>query len=263
MCEFPTRGTTSNNWSGTASAPGDFDLENLDNDIPESVYRTDGQVTGVVITTDCGAGQSVVTDTIAILNHNMTRDAFVRVLGSNDPSFATPNFDETLDVTTQNMYWIAEDLPQNGSRYFRYQFDDPGNPDGYLQMGIILQGPTEIFQNECTVETIPFTLTDFADAVQTEGFSNVENSRALKRQVTLDFRLLDGEGRGFGILRNIFEQYRTTHKCLWIPTPDIDDQTITGRFAVFGKITALPTEQHNWRDTREFVDVSITIDEAK
>ena len=44
---------------------------------------------------------------------------------------------------------------------------------------------------------------------------------------------------------------------------DATDQTITGRFAVFGKLSILPAELHNSKGPlNDFVDLTIDVDES-
>jgi hypothetical protein len=132
-----------------------------------------------------------------------------------------------------------------------------------LQIGTIVYGTSQIFQGECFVDELEFTLKDFADTVATEGFTNVANSRAIKRSVRLDFRSLEANERNFKILRDIFENIRTTLKCLWIPTPDVNDQEITAKFAAFGKLPSLPSERHNSKgNNNDYVSMTLEVDES-
>lgn len=264
LCEFPSRGLNNSNWTATSTATGDFSVQNLDTDIVEQVWRSaPGDVTGVRLVTDTGLPQGVFLDTLAILNHNMTRSANVTLLGSNDPTFTLIGVSIPLQARANNMFYIAPALPQAGYRYWRIDIDDVTNAAGYIEVGTIVFGASKIFQGECFVDEVDFQLTDFADTVRTEGFTNVSNSRSLKRKVRLEFRFLNFQRNNFRILRNMFENERTTHKCLWIPTPDPDDQEVTARFAAYAKLTTIPSERHRYHGgDKDYVSFTIEVDES-
>ena len=264
LCSFPSRGLTASNWSTNSVNPAaDFTVQNLDTDIVEQVYRTNGDVVGVRIVTDTGLPQGVFLDTMAILNHNFTKSANVVLLGSNDPTFATIGVTITLQSRLGNMYYIAPTLPTAGYRYWRFDLDDATNSAGYLEIGTIIFGASEIFQGEDIVDEIEFELKDFSDTVRTEGFTNVANSRTQKRRVRLDFRSLRFQLRNFKIMRDMFERERTVTKCLWIPTPSDTNQEVTARFAAFAKMTAVPSEKHNNKGAdHDYVTFTIEVDES-
>jgi hypothetical protein len=264
LCEFPSRGLNDTNWTANTTATGDFSVQNLDTDIVEQKYRSaTGNITGVRVQSDTGLPQGVFLDTFALLNHNMTRSASVTLIGSNDPTFAVIGISTVLEPREDNIYYIAPTLPLEGFRYWRVDIDDATNTDGYIEIGTILFGASNIFQGECFVDELDFQLQDFADTVRTEGFTNVSNSRALKRKVRLEFRFLNFQKSNFKILRNLFETYRTTQKCLWIPTPSPTDSDLTGRFASFAKLSDIPSERHRYLGgDADYVSFTIEVDES-
>lgn len=266
LCNFPSRGTLPSNWTASSTATGDFDIENVDTDITEQIWRSvSSVVTGITLIDDVGVGQQVFLDTFAMLNHNLTTSAVVRLDGSNNAGFVPVGFSEVLQVTEDNLYYIAPTLPTAGFRYWKVTIDDPTNPDLFISVGAILFGASDIFPLTCGMtDQIRFERRDFADVIATEGFTNVSNSRALKKVLGLEFRSQESKSFGFKILKNLFETFRTTHKCLWIPTPSATDQEITGKFAVFGKLTRLPSELHNNKGEpdNDFVDLSVEVDES-
>ena len=264
LSEFPSRGTSTTNWTSNSTASGDFSPENLDTDVVEQIWRSaSGVTTGINLSTDTAIPQGVLIDTMAILNHNMTRSAVINLIGSNDPTFSTIGIAIPIKSREENIYYIAEELPAQAFRYWRISIDDVSNPNGFVSIGTIIFGSSRIFQGECFVDEIEFELKDYADTVRTEGFTNVSNSRALKRKVRLEFRSLDSNLNNFKTMRSIFQTYRTTHKCLWIPTPDPIDQEVTARFAVYGKLSMIPSERHNSKGPKNnYVTFSVEIDES-
>lgn len=263
LCNFTSRGTSTTNWTATSTEPGDFDVNNLDTDIVEQYYRSATGVLSVNLTTDTGIPQGVFVDTVAVLGHNLTSSATVSLLGSNDPTFASVNTTIAMQWTDENMYWLAPTFPNTSSRYWRFVVSDINNPDNFLKIGTIIFGEADIFSEECITDQIRFQIQDFADKIPTEGFTNVSNSRTIKKQLGIEFRSIQSRNRNFKILRSLFTTYRTTHKCLWIPTPSATDMEVTGRFAVFGKLPEIPVEAHNSKGPAEdYVDLNIDVDES-
>lgn len=283
LCDFASRGSDitggtnawgnpigeGENWMANTTEPGDFSVYNLNTDIVEQYWRSaDTVVTGIQLDCDTEINQGVFLDTFAMLGHNLTKSATINLLGSNVSNFASVGISITIPQALENTYWLSPELPIAGYRYWRLQIDDPTNPDGYIKIGTLLFGAAKIFQGECFVDELEFTLKDFADSVKTEGFTNVANSRAQKRVLRLDFRFLDILKDNYGILREVFTNDRTVLKCLYIPTPDGDnDQDIIGRYSLFGKLTSVPTERHSNRGSikendANYASFTIEVDES-
>jgi len=178
--------------------------------------------------------------------------------GSNDSTFASVGLTIPIYPDAINAYYIAPTLPTNQYRYWRLNISDPTNSYGYLQVGTIIFGSAIIFQGEDIVDSIRRRSRHFSDKVETEGFSNVSNDRALKRAITLGFNSLDYNKGNFANLSSVFETARTSLKCLWIPDPQ-DPK----RFAVFGKLVEIPEEEHrNYGDAANLVSLTVEVDES-
>jgi hypothetical protein len=260
LCDFPSRGTTGLNWTANSTAAGDFSVNNLNTDIVEQIWRSvSGVKTGLVLTCDTEIPQGVFLDTLGMLNHNLTRSATVQLQGSTDAGFATIGFDENLEVLDDvNLYYIAPTLPQVSFRYWRFIINDSTNTNSSLQIGTIVFGSSVIFQGECFVDQVQRGTKHFSDKVETEGFTNVSNDRALKYSTQLEFRFLNFQRGNFRNIRNIFKTARTSLKCLWIPTPQFPD-----RFAVFGKLTQIPVETHKViSEDADYVSFNLEVDES-
>lgn len=288
MCDFPSRGNsarkgepTNNAWGfpvgtgqsirASSTQPGDFSANNMNTDVVEEVWRSADTIrTGIRIDIDTEKEQGVFMDTFSLQNTNLTRSAIVRLIGSNEADFSTVEFDETMVVIDDpNLYWLAPELPATGQRYWRLFIDDITNPDGFVSIGALLFGVGTIMQGECVVDQIQLEEKDFADTVETEGFTNVANSRAQKKRVGLEFRSLDSTRlENYGKLKIIFRSARTTLKCLWIPTPngdqDVPGLTALSRFAAFAKLEEVPRESHNSKGPdANYVSFNIELDESR
>jgi hypothetical protein len=261
LVDFPSRGTTGTNWTATStqtSSTNSFSVNNLNTDIVEQYWRSATGVLSATITCDTELPQGVYLDTMAILNHNLSGSATVILEGSNDPSFATIPVNITLDYEANNMYYIAPTLPLNPYRYWRLNVSDPGSADGFLRIGTIVFGAAVIFTNESFVDRVRFGQKQFIDKVYTEGFTNVSNDRGKKKYLGLEFRNLAYGRSNFQSMREIFDYAGVTLKCLYIPVPQQ-----ASRFAVFGKLSDIPAEEHNYKGAdADYVDFSIDVDES-
>jgi hypothetical protein len=113
-------------------------------------------------------------------------------------------------------------------------------------------------QGESFVDTVRKRKIHFSDKVQTEGFTNVSNDRALKRAINIDFQKIAYARGNYKSLVGVFDYSRTSLKCLWIPDPLKPD-----RFAVFGKLTTMPEETHlNMGEGADYVDFAMEVDES-
>jgi len=281
LCDFPSRGLSTavgtnqwgnpagqgENWKANFTEAGDFSPFNLNTDIVEQVWRSpDGYTTGINLDCDTERPQGVFLDTFAMLNHNLTTSASVNLIGSNDPTFGVTGVVIPLlpRLNDPNTYYIAPTLPNVGYRYWRIAIDDASNPDNYLQIGTVVFGASQIFVGECFVDEVEFQLQDFADTVETEGFTNVSNSRTQKKVLRLDFRSLNFTKGNFKTMRSMFAYARTVLKCLWIPTPDAVNEDYTARFALFSKMVQIPVERHNNKGaTADYVSFTVELDESK
>jgi hypothetical protein len=270
LCDFPSRGAagagnnawgnplgTGQNWVASSTQAGDFIVKNLNTDIVEQAWRSNGALTAT-LSCDTEINQGIAPDTVAILNHNWTSSAVVIFEGSNDSAFSSIGASIPISATNINSYYVAPTLPTAQFRYWRINISDTTNLDGFLQVGTVVFGSSIIFQGEDIIDTVRRRTRHFSDKVPTEGYTNVSNDRAIKRAITVTFNSLDYEKGNFANLISIFETSRTSLKCLWMPDPQ--DPT---RFTVFGKLTEIPEEEHrNLGEAADIVNLVVEIDES-
>jgi len=259
LLDFSSRGTTGSNWTATSTATGDFSVNNLNTDIVEQCWRSNpGGSKIVALSCDTQVSQGVFVDTIAILGHNLTRSATVEVQASNSPTFAVyQSF--FLEVNrTANVYWVAPSAPTVSYRYWRFSINDQTNTNNFLQIGSIVFGSSILMVANDITESVRRSTKHFSDKVQTEGFTNVANDRAIKYGLGVEFRSIAYDGTDYTNLRRIFDTARTSLKCLWIPTPEYPE-----RFAVFGKLSVIPEEQHNALGPKaDYISFNVDVDES-
>lgn len=265
LCEFPSRGTEALaglNWTMTPTeASGDFSPNNLNTDLVEQVTRstTDGSIT---LDCDTGLSQGVPVDTIAMLGHNLTRSAVVQVQGSKNPSFSPSDIVFTMETQLDNMYWIAETLPTllGQNRYWRFTIQDPTNPDGYIEVGTILFGVSDLFTtSESFNNPIEHGLRHYKDEVETDGYTNIMNDRALRKWLRLTFEDLDYLKGNFKLIDDMTKYARTSLKCLVIPTPLYPE-----RYSVFAKLVQMPSYSNRvLEEDADYTSFSLEWDESK
>lgn len=262
LMDFPSRGTSGTNWTASSTQPSStnsFSVNNINTDIVEQYWRSaTGTTTSVTLSCDTELPQGVYLDTLAILNHNLTGSASIFLQGSSDPAFGTIPVNVELEYEASNMYYIAPTLPNDAYRYWRLEISDPGSSDNFLRIGTIVFGSSMIFSQESFVDRVRFGQKQFVDQVYTEGFTNVSNDRGKKRYLSLEFRNLLYGRANFNAMRSLFEYAGITLKCLYIPVPQQ-----ASRFAVFGKLSDIPAEEHNYKGAdADYVDFSIEVDES-
>ncbi len=257
LLDFPSRGITGNNWTASSTASGDFSALNLNTDIVEQCWRSNGSKI-VALTCDTQVSQGVFVDTVAILGHNLTRSATVEIKASNDPGFATYESIVMETNRTSNWYYIAPKAPTTSYRYWRFQIGDSTNAADYLQIGSIVFGSSIIMVANDITDSVRRSTKHFSDKVQTEGFTNVSNDRAIKSGLGVEFRSIAYDVQDYTSLRRVFDTARTSIKCLWIPTPEYPE-----RFAVFGKLSTIPEESHMSLGPKEdYVSFNVDVDES-
>jgi hypothetical protein len=257
--DFPSRGDGTS-WVASHTEVGNFDANNLNTDVVEQCWRSPvGITSNVILTCDTGVNQGVYVDTFAMLNHNLSNSANVVLVGATDAGFLNVGFTQQIRVTPIDAFYIAPDLPTTPLRYWRLFITDTANLYDYLQIGTIVFGSSIIFNGGNFANPLKYQKVHYADGIQTEGFSFVTNDRGIKKTLGLDFKSLEINSDNYEYLTSIFETQRTSLKCLWIPTPKYPE-----RYAVFGKLSELPSEEHtDMTEDAAYVTLSVNIDESK
>lgn len=268
LCDFASRGqgyaygslsTPGNNWLSLQTlASGDLgDLNNLNTDDLEQRLQTDeGVITTWTLRCDTQIPQGAFVDTVGILQHNFSGGATVTLQASNDSAFSSIGFSSVLENTQDRTFYVAPTLPTDSYRYWQVVVSDPGNADNHLYVGSIVFGASRILPaRETPTQPVKYGRKHFKDTLETEGYTNVSNDRAIRRILGVDFEKLDADRGGYKLLQDYFDSAKTDLKCLVMVRPD--RPTL---LTVFAKMVQLPTEDHYAND--EFLaDLSIDWDE--
>jgi hypothetical protein len=245
----------SNIISVTSQAPGDYSKTNLTTSPLREVWRSVDALTfqDVVIKTN---DLTVVPDTFAVLNHNLTETAVVQLQGSMTQDFSAPAF-------TINLIWSKKHiiLLQNvgfSYNYYRFRFLDPLNPCGHIEIGRIIAGASfTLTDNEDISDDISVATDDLAYRMKTEGFFRAFNERVKVDKVNLrlpKFQTTNGVNANYLGLLKMFDSVGETYPFLTIVDPA--DQSFQ---LIWGHIDNLPTRSFG---INRYVDMPLVIQEV-
>ena len=261
LFDIKSRGTVNTNWSSNSTLPSttnSFDVNNLNTDIEEQVFRSNNTTTGIALVCDAGSGINVFLDTFVMTNHNLTSSAIVTLIGDNNPAFSSPGINLTFTMTENRFVYIADDFPLSGFRYWRLNIDDNTNSNPFIEIGVIGFGSSALFNQNCFSDQIFQKETDYKDSVFTEGFTNVENERTVKGSLGLAFKSIQYNSQDYKTLETIIDSVKTTLKSFWIPDPQ---EPL--RFLKFSKLKEIPAQRHNYKGPdADYVDLNIQLDES-
>lgn len=239
--------------SVTSTAAGDHDKLNLTTPALRETWRSTGVSDWqeiVLKTTDL----TVVPDTFAILNHNLTKLAVIQVLGSMTTDFT--------GVATLTMQWTKKHavLLQDvgvAYRYYKFRILDPTNACGFIEIGAIRAGRSLTFiNNEDITDDITVTPIDKAYKTETEGFARAFNQRVIVNQVQVNFSKLvttSNGGDNYAALSAMFDVVGETFPFLTVLDPA--DQNF---FMTWGVIDTLPSQTFG---INRYADLQLTIQE--
>ena len=130
--QIDTAGLSGGSWHAS------YPLTNLQNRYLSQKARTvNALAASSVINLDLGSAQSV--GVVALVAHNLTGSATVRIQGSSAADQSVALYDSTaLPAYTGTDY--AMSFPAVSARYWRISISDTGNPAGYVQLGRVFIG---------------------------------------------------------------------------------------------------------------------------
>lgn len=105
-------------------------------------WRSNGAVSGVTLTVDLGSALGV--DAVALISSNLTNAATIGIAANSSNSWGAPPFSTTLTPwTAANTGVMLKFLASTQTfRWWQITLTDAGNPDGFLQVGVVHLGPT-------------------------------------------------------------------------------------------------------------------------
>ena len=125
-----------NSISASSEASG-YPIGNVQDYQLIKAFRTTG-ISGEYIKIDAGSGNTITATCAAILSHNLTSGATIKIQANATDDWAAPAIDETFTYDGDIM---IQYFTSGSYRYWRFYFDDASNPDGYIEIGRLFLGP--------------------------------------------------------------------------------------------------------------------------
>lgn len=246
-------------------------LANLQDRRPTRVARSlDASPGNTFVSIDLGSARPV--RAVGIVNHNLSQAATLRLRASLASDLSAPQHDETIPAWSltfdEDLPWEADNwwtgtagdeyvrhpwvvawmLPATISpRYLRIDIDDPGNPDGYVQLGRLFVGPA--FQPALNAS---YGLADqWQDTGSTErGLSGAVFATAGRRyrttQMTLDWLEAGDEASRWWEMQRAAGR---TGEVLYLPYPH--DRQQTQRYGYLGVLRELSALEYPYFNVRK------------
>jgi len=98
---------------------------------------TDDLATSSTIIIDTGENQNI--GVVALIRTNLTTNATVRIQGYSNAGLTTLTYDSTALPVYEGGEWAHHFTP-TAARYFKVTISNPGNPDGYIELGRVFIG---------------------------------------------------------------------------------------------------------------------------
>lgn len=133
---FTLRWQSGTNTANTAGVPLGFNV--AANDTGTDTYTGDYISIHTSEFIDNDAGSALEYDTVAIIGHNLTATAVIKIYGADDDAFTTNVVSDTLTYNANNIYEFL--AAARTKRYRRIYIDDTDNPSCYVQIGVIVLG---------------------------------------------------------------------------------------------------------------------------
>ena len=125
-----------------------FEIENAQNISLDKVWRTTG-LANETVTIDAGAGNTLTMDSFAIVKHNLTSSATIKIQMNATDSWVGPSVDETV---TWRKKIIVHYFTSASYRFARLIISDATNTFGYIEIGRIFEGEFLQFDPSSIIE---------------------------------------------------------------------------------------------------------------
>lgn len=240
--------------SVTSTAAGDFDVSNITTESTRRKWRSATALTEQTIIIK--AEKKTDIEVFAILGHNFTDAAVVRVQANISNNFAAP---PVTMVIPWNKYIMMTANPFGGEyEYYKISILDPANPCGFLEIGRVVGGRLlQLVDNEDITDSYSVGKKDMSETMKTEGFFRQSNENIIVRTFTATFSKIyttTGKDTNFKNLVKFFETVKITRPFLTIL--DMNDPY---RFNIWGQLTDIPDESYGVND---FVNLPLKIEEV-
>lgn len=240
--------------SVSSTAVGDFDVSNITTESTRRVWRSLNALTeqSIVIKAEKKTNVGV----FAILGHNFTESAVVRIQANISNNFVAPPVTKVLPY---NKYIMMSTVPFGAAyEYYKISILDPANPCGFVEIGRVVGGNVlQLEDNEDITDSYSVGKKDLSETMKSEGYFRQSNENIIMRTFSASFSKIytvNGKNTNFLNLRKFFETMKITRPFLTIL--DMNDPY---RFNIWGQLTDIPDESYGIND---FVNLPLKIEEV-
>jgi hypothetical protein len=240
--------------SVTSTGTGDFEVSNITTDSLRRTWRSATVLTEQSIVIKAEKKTNI--DCFAILGHNFTESAVVKVQANISNNFVAPPVTKLLPYNKNIMMSVGEFGGEY--EYYKVSILDPANPCGYVEIGKIVGG--RLFQlqdNEDITDSYSVRKKDLSETMKTEGYFRQSNENIIQRELSCSFSKLRTDspfGVNFENLVKMFETVKITKPFLTIL--DINNPY---KLAIWGQLTDIPDESYSVLD---YVNMPLRIEEV-
>lgn len=236
------------------TAAGDFDKSNLTTESIRQAWRSANCADWLDIIIKAEIKSRV--DTVALLGHNLSPTAIVKVEGNNSNIWIAPPVSVSIPYSKKNLV-LCQNLGAE-YQYYRIRILDPANPCGFVQVGRIIGGRAlTLTKEEDITDEFSIETNDLADKIKTEGFFRVSNEKVKARSLKAKFSKLStiqGEDDNYTGLRTMFDLMGTTK-----PFLTILDRADPSFLSIWGQLDKIPTDTFT---VNRYVSFSFSVDEV-
>lgn len=240
--------------SVTSTAPGDFDVSNITTESTRRVWRSATAATEQSIIIK--AEKKTDIDIFAILGHNFTESAVIKVEANISNNFLAPPVTRYL---AWNEYVVVSPVAFGGLyEYYRISILDPSNPCEYLEIGRVVGGRVlQLINNEDITDTYSVGKKDYSETMKTEGYFRQSNENIIARTFSASFGKIyttTGFDTNYKNLVKMFETVKITKPFLTVL--DMDNPY---KMIMWGQLTDIPDDAFGIND---FVNFPLRIEEV-
>lgn len=240
--------------SHSPTREGDFAPENIFTESLRHCYRTAEILTTQFLTIKADKKSQV--DTFAILGHNFTENAIIRIEANISDYFDVVPYSVLVPWADGNIVLTTE-FPEE-YEYYKISVLDPANPCGFLQFGRVVAGRSVIMKNdEDITDSYSVSYKDASESMATQGFFRQSNENIIIRTLACSFSKLYtvvGKNDNYVSLRAMFRNVKTTR-----PFLTILDRKDPAKLSVWGQLGSIPNDSFTVND---FVSMSLSVTEV-
>lgn len=173
--------------------------------------------------------------------YNLSSSAEIRIQANATSNFSSPAVDQIL--TFNNDFEIASHYfsTSQAYRYWRIVIKDPTNPRGYVNIGVVILGQSEVLDDP--ENGFSFTQSDNSTITRTEFGQEYADTYPITSQLSLDFSVME-----YATAEKFILFFQRVGNRIPIFVAMDPDGTVFNKdcFSIYGKFRGSLTQKHNF-----------------